>query len=177
MLGQDEYNEGDVFGRKLYQTTNDEWVISSARAQGTEIKVLRIAHDDFRLIMASQGSHFHGTDDLINAELPSEFENRVPFRLEDFEVLDLVGYGSFGKVSLVRESKTKQIFALKEVSKRKVISTGQIGHIINEKRVMSVLDSPFCVKLFSLFFACLFILAPSLGLKFLYMLENYIRHL
>ncbi|ETO24151.1 Protein kinase domain containing protein [Reticulomyxa filosa] len=151
-VGTAEYNVGEVFGRKLYQSAEQESFIASARAEGPETKLLRIAADDFRLIMASQGSHINGSEDIMNAELPSEFKNPVPFRLEDFQVIGLVGYGSFGKVSLVREQATKQIFALKEVSKRRVISTGQIEHIINEKRVMSIIDSPFCVKLFRFIF-------------------------
>ncbi|ETO20463.1 hypothetical protein RFI_16756 [Reticulomyxa filosa] len=154
-----ELNPGDVFGRKLYQVSDEELVLSSARAEGAEVKLLRIALDDFRLIMASQGTHIHVDEEVVDSELPSTFENRVPFQLRDLQSIALVGFGSFGKVSLVRENETKQIFALKEVSKVRVVNTGQIGHILNEKRVMSLLDSPFCVKLLSfLLFLLLFFL-------------------
>ncbi|ETO08575.1 protein kinase, cAMP-dependent, catalytic chain [Reticulomyxa filosa] len=142
------FNAGDVLCQKWYDASQSTGMIRSARAQGVNVKLLRIAYDDFRFIMATTpGSNICNCSDLIDGNLPCCFANRVPFQLQDFQIVDFIGYGSFGQVSLVREVNTKRVFALKEISKHKVAKKKQFHHIMNEKKVMSVLDSPFCVKL------------------------------
>merc|ERR1712241_270170 len=72
-------------------------------------------------------------------------------RLEDLEEKDVLGKGSFGKVTLVKHKQTGDCYALKAVSKYRVLRTGQQEHIINEKRVLTMLDSPFCIRLYATF--------------------------
>lgn len=62
-------------------------------------------------------------------------------------LLLIKGRGSFGLVELVKHKPTGNTYALKGVSKAQIVNTGQQEHIISEKKVMSMLDSQFMVKL------------------------------
>ena len=88
----------------------------------------------------------------------------IPF--SDLVVLGTLGKGSFGYVQLVQSKTTKQTFALKAVSKTQIVKTGQQGHVMSEKRAMSLFDHPFCIKLFGTYKdkdRLYFLLEPSLG--------------
>ena len=95
------------------------------------------------------------------------FKNKVNYILNDFEEISVLGVGSFGKVKLVKvKGSDHQTYALKEVRKRRVIETGQEEHIVNERRVMGILSSPFCVQMFATYqtqTAVYFLLEPVLG--------------
>ena len=68
--------------------------------------------------------------------------------------------------SWCRSKSTKQTFALKAVSKTQIVKTGQQGHVMSEKRAMSLFDHPFCIKLFGTYKdkdRLYFLLEPSLG--------------
>merc|ERR1711971_1332692 len=71
-------------------------------------------------------------------------------RFEDLQSIGILGRGSFGSVDLVihRNDISKRTYALKTVSKSQIVRTGQQEHIISEKNVMKMLDSPFIVKLY-----------------------------
>ena len=160
--GDKELGPSDYFARNLFvnQYDEDEEEIVCARAH-TRCKVLKIARDDFVLIMASQQSGsgdeyllFHDNGVVGNGILPDNqvWKNKINnVELDDLEEKDVLGIGSFGKVTLVQHKKTGATYALKAVSKYRVFRTGQEEHIINEKRVLTMLDSPFCVKLFATF--------------------------
>ncbi|GAB5362406.1 hypothetical protein AAMO2058_000794100 [Amorphochlora amoebiformis] len=89
----------------------------------------------------------------------------VPLKLSDLSVIGTLGRGSFGHVQLV-EDKAGNTYALKAVSKSQIVETGQRSHIVSEKRVMEVLDHPFCIKLFGTYHddRCIYLLLEvSLG--------------
>jgi len=62
-------------------------------------------------------------------------------------VVRALGKGAFGTVKLVKNRKTGKIYALKSVWKKQVVETGQQGHIMSEKWVMSNLKFPFLCRL------------------------------
>ena len=70
--------------------------------------------------------------------------------LDNLEHLDVLEIGSFGRVTLVRDRTTSLAYALKNVSKDRA---WQEEHIINEKRVLTVLDS----SILSFHYICLMI--------------------
>jgi len=71
---------------------------------------------------------------------------------EDFELLLLLGEGSFGKVLLVREKATAALFAMKVISKRLVEETEQTTRaVMAERAVMASVDNPFFVHLHAAF--------------------------
>ena len=69
--------------------------------------------------------------------------------VDDFELLQVLGKGSFGKVYLVRELSSKEIYAMKVLKKQDVKKRKQVEHTNTERRIMGGLgmDHPFIVTL------------------------------
>ncbi|KAJ3220595.1 camp-dependent protein kinase catalytic subunit [Chytriomyces hyalinus] len=67
------------------------------------------------------------------------------FTIQDFTIRKTVGTGSFGRVHLVKLNSTGTYFALKALRKSDVIKLHQVEHILNEKKILAMLDMPFLV--------------------------------
>merc|ERR1711977_328982 len=68
----------------------------------------------------------------------------------DFEVLKLIGKGTFGQVYQVRKKDTQRIYAMKVLSKKVIIQKKEIQHTIGERNILvrtAMADSPFIVGL------------------------------
>ncbi|KAL8377382.1 hypothetical protein RB595_008185 [Gaeumannomyces hyphopodioides] len=66
---------------------------------------------------------------------------------EDFELLKVVGKGSFGKVMQVRKQDTNRIYALKTIRKAHIISRSEVTHTLAERSVLAQINNPFIVPL------------------------------
>ncbi|SPO22564.1 probable cAMP-dependent protein kinase catalytic subunit [Ustilago trichophora] len=79
-----------------------------------------------------------------------------PFSLSDFEVMETLGTGTFGRVLLVR-LKDRDItdrsayFALKVLAKSDVIRLKQVSHINSERNILTKVDHPFLVNMVASF--------------------------
>ncbi|KAG0344196.1 hypothetical protein BG004_004645 [Podila humilis] len=66
----------------------------------------------------------------------------------DFDILRVLGIGSFGKVYQVRKKDTGRIYAMKVLNKKRIIEQKQVEHTIAERNVLvQALQSPFIVGL------------------------------
>jgi len=75
-------------------------------------------------------------------------ENRAgKLKIEDFELLKVVGKGSFGKVMQVRKKDTSRIYALKTIRKAHIISRSEVTHTLAERSVLAQINNPFIVPL------------------------------
>jgi serum/glucocorticoid-regulated kinase 2 len=75
-------------------------------------------------------------------------ENRTrSLKIEDFELLKVVGKGSFGKVMQVKKLDTNRIYALKTIRKAHIISRSEVAHTLAERSVLSQINNPFIVPL------------------------------
>lgn len=70
-----------------------------------------------------------------------------PLTIEDFELLTVVGKGSFGKVMQVKKRDTQQIYALKTIRKAHIVSRSEVNHTLAERTVLAQIDNPFIVPL------------------------------
>lgn len=68
-------------------------------------------------------------------------------KIEDFELLKVVGKGSFGKVMQVQKRDTHRIYALKTIRKAHIISRSEVAHTLAERSVLSQINNPFIVPL------------------------------
>jgi len=71
--------------------------------------------------------------------------------LQDFELLRVVGKGSFGKVLQVRKKNTNHIYAMKVLKKEHIYKRNQVEHTKTERRVLERINHPFII---GLHFAC-----------------------
>lgn len=67
--------------------------------------------------------------------------------IEDFDLLKVIGKGSFGKVMQVMKKDTRQIYALKTLRKQHIISRMEVTHTLAERTVLARIDNPFIVPL------------------------------
>ena len=54
----------------------------------------------------------------------------------DFEMISIIGKGSYGKVSLVKKKDTGQLYALKVLKKSEIVRRNQVEHTMTERRIL-----------------------------------------
>ncbi|KAJ3051632.1 hypothetical protein HK097_007356 [Rhizophlyctis rosea] len=65
----------------------------------------------------------------------------------DFELMKVVGKGSFGKVLQVRKKDTGRIYAMKVLVKKDIVERQEVAHTLSERNVLIQATSPFLVGL------------------------------
>ncbi|KAJ3716893.1 kinase-like domain-containing protein [Lentinula raphanica] len=70
-----------------------------------------------------------------------------PLTIDDFELITVIGKGSFGKVMQVRKRDTSRIYALKTIRKAHIVHRNEITHTLAERLVLAQVNSPFIVPL------------------------------
>jgi serine/threonine protein kinase len=66
---------------------------------------------------------------------------QVEFTITNYE-------GSFGRVRLAKEARTKKYLALKILKKAEIIRLKQVDHIISECCILGTINHPFTVSSF-----------------------------
>ena len=164
------YSDGEYFGeRGMYK--NEVRAASIIATSGT-VRCYVIRAVDFKKLLARPlGKEFEEQikkydEQAFDVGVKRPFQNLIDCKLEDFKDLGVLGVGSFGRVSLVKDPKTAITYSLKKVRKNKVVETGQQEHVRNERAVLASLDSNFCCRLFGTYQDKLniyFLMEPVLG--------------
>jgi len=68
-------------------------------------------------------------------------------KFSDFDVIELIGEGSFGKVFRVIKRDTGKTYAMKSMKKSLLIQQNQIRYAVTEAQIMKQLDHPYVLKL------------------------------
>ncbi|ETW75467.1 Serine/threonine kinase domain-containing protein [Heterobasidion irregulare TC 32-1] len=111
-----------------------------ARVDLTPVLDAQHVSDQWYTSTTNSGS-FH----LTIAFKPSRNE---PLTIEAFDLLKVIGKGSFGKVMQVRKKDTQRVYALKTIRKANIASRpGEITHILAERTVLALVNNPFIVPL------------------------------
>ncbi|KAH6573235.1 hypothetical protein BASA50_007634 [Batrachochytrium salamandrivorans] len=72
-------------------------------------------------------------------------------KIEDFDIRNTLGTGSFGRVHLVKYKATGKHYAMKVLKKTEIIKLRQVEHTLNEKHILELLNFPFLVQMFGTF--------------------------
>jgi len=67
--------------------------------------------------------------------------------LDSFEMLKVIGRGSFGKVMQVRKKGENNIYAMKILKKKAIIQRNQLEHTKAERKILEALHHPFLMTL------------------------------
>jgi len=65
----------------------------------------------------------------------------------DFDLLHVIGKGSFGKVLQVRKKDNGKIYAMKVLNKKNILENNELEHTRTEKEILQKLIHPFLVNL------------------------------
>eukprot|EP00929_Paragymnodinium_shiwhaense_P080304 TRINITY_DN4186_c0_g1_i1.p1 TRINITY_DN4186_c0_g1~~TRINITY_DN4186_c0_g1_i1.p1 ORF type:complete len:359 (+),score=91.33 TRINITY_DN4186_c0_g1_i1:82-1158(+) len=68
-------------------------------------------------------------------------------QLDDFQLMKVIGKGSYGKVMLVQHSKSNRVFAMKMLRKDNVVKRNQVEHTKAERNVLETAKHPYIVDL------------------------------
>jgi protein kinase A len=67
--------------------------------------------------------------------------------LTNFEVLQTLGTGSFGRVRLAKDKRSQEYVALKILKKSEILKLKQVDHVISEFNILRGISHPFLVNL------------------------------
>ncbi|KAJ3055393.1 AGC protein kinase Gad8 [Rhizophlyctis rosea] len=70
-----------------------------------------------------------------------------PMSIDDFDLLKVLGKGSFGKVMQVRKKDTNRIYAMKIIRKAHIVQRSEVTHTLAERTVLAKINHPFIVPL------------------------------
>jgi len=91
---------------------------------------------------------------LLNKQKEKE---QKKYQLEDFEVLEFLGQGSFGSVKLVKtkveedQAQYPKVYALKAMSKTFVVNSDQLDHTLDEREIVMQLRHPNVLNVYATF--------------------------
>ena len=109
-----------------------------------EVTVLALSRVDFNALIGPA---------LINT-LKKNFETRRDnqtgtrkIKWADLSKVRIIGAGSYGVVTLMRENVTGKTYALKQIRKATVVAMKQQEFVKNERQLLAKLDHPFIVNL------------------------------
>jgi serine/threonine protein kinase len=80
-----------------------------------------------------------------------EEKEKDSITLNDFQIITLLGKGSFAKVYLVQNNKNQKYYSMKKLNKSFLKTHKQEQNVINERILLSKMDNPFLVKLYCCF--------------------------
>lgn len=86
----------------------------------------------------------------VSLEVSFQRSEARHFGPEDFEILKLIGKGTFGQVYQVRKKDTKRIYAMKVLQKKVIVQKKEVAHTVGERNILvrtAMEESPFIVGL------------------------------
>ena len=67
-------------------------------------------------------------------------------KIQDYDILDTVGMGTFSRVRLVKHKTSGKFFVAKILKKVDIVNNKQVDHIVNEVKILSYIKSNFIVR-------------------------------
>ena len=140
-----ETNEVDI---SVYDKSNNEAFIGHVRLP-IKLEDYEHQHEDWFKLQQREGDDTHVTGE-IRMKIAYHNSGKKTFGPDDFQILKLIGKGTFGQVFQVRKKDTKRIYAMKVLSKKVIVQKKEIQHTIGERNILvrtATTESPFIVGL------------------------------
>lgn len=68
-------------------------------------------------------------------------------KVNDFDLISVIGRGSYGKVLKVKHRSSNKVYAMKVLNKKVILDKNELEHTKNERSILVKLRSPFLVQL------------------------------
>lgn len=85
--------------------------------------------------------------DQEKAPQPQENTSEKKISLDDFDILRVLGKGTFGKVVLARKKDNLEVVAIKILKKEVIMAKDEVAHTMTENRVLQKVHHPFLTEL------------------------------
>jgi ribosomal protein S6 kinase beta len=146
----DSFDQDDGKGSSLEKTLQEGFILDQACDENPEKKhdedfsAFRKHADSNNLTLESNKT----TTTTITTTTTTTTTRKRYATPQDFELLKVIGMGAFGKVLQVRNKKTKQILAMKVISKRLLKKKpSYIANMQAESEIMTKVNHPFIVTM------------------------------
>jgi serine/threonine protein kinase len=83
----------------------------------------------------------------IRIQMVFKQEEKRSLMPADFEILQVLGKGSFGKVYQVKKTDTGRIYAMKVLYKKDIIERQEVAHTMSERNILKHTNFPYLVGL------------------------------
>ena len=93
-------------------------------------------------------------------------KKKLKVKIKEFEKLNTVGLGSYGRVCLCKKKKSGKVYVMKILKKNDIIKQKQVDHVYSEYTILSKLKHPFIVQLIGVNFE---------DPKYIYFILEYIQ--
>jgi len=138
---------GDSFGEKAL--VKEDKRNANARAK-TEVKCYTLDRKAFVTLVGGVGDQ--GKEEVKEEKVKEPVRKAndalVNAKFEGLTIIKPLGAGGFGLVKLVKVKGIEdRAYALKCIQKHRVVQYGQQRHILDEKRILGIMESPFILGL------------------------------
>ena len=138
---------GDWFGERSLITHE---VRSASIVAVGSLECVAVSKQDFDTYFGSFESFRSMKKGKLNRTVSTMKSEQVEVRkmkLEELNLLTVLGVGGFGLVSLCQDKATKAAYALKKMQKERIVEAQMQDMIVNEKKFLSEMNSPFVLGL------------------------------
>lgn len=140
-----EQSELDI---SVYDKKNQEAFVGHVRFSPV-LENYETPQESWFKLRSREGEADHVTGD-VQLRITFQKTDKKTFGPEDFQILKLIGKGTFGQVFQVRKRDTQRIYAMKVLSKKVIIQKKEVQHTIGERNILvrtATAESPFIVSL------------------------------
>lgn len=108
-----------------------------------------IASRDSATTPSSQHSQSQNTSSADTGSLDFSQYHSSPLTVDNFELIKVLGKGSFGKVMLTRkkDDPSGTLYAMKTLRKAALVKRNQLAHTATERKILQQIHCPFLVHL------------------------------
>jgi len=137
---------GDFFGERALIT--NEARNATVTTVG-EVEVLTLSATDFMFMLGSN-DEIKSTNKIRETEEIADSTTTVTCdtkKLDAYDVLRVIGQGTFGRVKLAQDKESKVVVAIKCLQKVQIVQMKQVQNVMSEKEAMEAFSHPFVLKL------------------------------
>jgi len=129
------------FFKEYYQTISLEIMHRKERLAELEKEMATVVDETKRKTMVE--AHRQRETNMLRSK-------RAKQTLDDFDIIDMIGRGGFGKVFLCRQKEDGALVALKKIKKAVILERNKLESLMTEREVLTILnrtESPWLIKL------------------------------